>query len=189
MKKIFLLVMSVAMMLAIGLSSCSSDNENEGSTDPSNFHMRNVANSGCKAFPFAAAARKMPMDIQKYIEYKALTDGYLSINHVNAMFNCEPGELKMQAIVSGNEIRILETEEQAGANCVCYYDLYCEVGPLSYGNYTVIICHDSLEVVRFTISNKKGLNGRYNIENNYSHVGNKTFPAWEHSVPTLGINS
>ena len=25
--------------------------------------------------------------------------------------------------------------------------------------------------------------------NNYSHVGNKVFPAWEWNVPTLGINA
>ena len=25
--------------------------------------------------------------------------------------------------------------------------------------------------------------------NNYSHLGNKTFPAWEHNIPTLGIKS
>ena len=25
--------------------------------------------------------------------------------------------------------------------------------------------------------------------NNYSHLGNKTFPAWEHNIPKVGINS
>ena len=179
MKKNYLLVIGAAVMLFVGMSSCSSDSENEGSAGPSNFHVRNVANSGCKAFPFAAAARKVTMeDNREYIEYKALTDGYLSINHVNAKFNCEPGELKMQAIVSGNEIRILETEEQALANCICHYDLYCEVGPLSNGNYTVIIYRGSyeMEYARFNISYKSGLNDKFdfNINNDdYNYV--KTF--------------
>ena len=169
MKKNYLLVIGAAVMLFVGMSSCSSDSENEGSAEPSNFHVRNVANSGCKAFPFAAAARKVTMeDNREYIEYKALTDGYLSINHVNAKFNCEPGELKMQAIVSGNEIRILETEEQALVNCICHYDLYCEVGPLGNGNYTVIICRGAyeMEYARFNISYKSGLNDKFNFNTN-----------------------
>ena len=169
MKKRLFWGMGIALMLIISMSGCSSDSENEGSADPSTFHVRNVANSGCKSFPFAAAARKVTMeDYREYIEYKALTDGYLSINHVNAKFNCEPGELKMQAIVSGNEIRILETEEQALANCICHYDLYCEVGPLSNGNYTVIIYRGSyeMEYARFNISYKSGLNDKFNFNTN-----------------------
>ena len=171
MKKNYLLVIGAAVMLFVGMSSCSSDSENEGSAEPSNFHVRNVANSGCKASVGAREVTRSLDATQKYIEYKALTDGYLSINHVNAMFNCEPGELKMQATVSGNEIKILETEEQALANCICHYDLYCEVGPLSDCEYTVVIYQDDTfdnvepgEYVRFNISYKNGLSGKLDIK-------------------------
>jgi hypothetical protein len=168
MRKNYLFVIGAALMLFVGMSGCSSDSENEGSADPSTFHVRNFANSGCKASVGVREMTRSWDDTQEYIEYKALKDGYLSLNHVNALFNCEPGELKMQAIVSGNEIRILETEEQALANCICHYDLYCEVGPLSNGNYTVIICRGSYEVeyARFSISYKSGLNGKLDFNVN-----------------------
>lgn len=178
MRKNYLFMIGAAVMLFVGMSGCSSDRENEGSADPSNFHVRNFANSGCKTWVGAREVTRSLDATREYIEYKALADGYLSLNHVNAMFNCEPGELKMQATVSGNEIRIIETEKQSLANCICNYDLYCEVGPLGNGNYTVIICRDSYEgeYARFNISYKSGLNDKFDFNiNNYDNNYVKTF--------------
>ena len=68
-------------------------------------------------------------------------------------------------------IKIIESEEQVGANCVCPYDLYCEVGPLSDCEYTVVIYQDDTfdnveprEYVRFNISYKNGLSGKLDIK-------------------------
>ena len=146
MKKNLLLVMGAALMLTIGLGSC--DNEDNESAK-AGVQVKNFANSGCKN---AGTARTR--------------GGHLSVNHVNTAFNCEPGELKIQATLEGHNIKILETEEQSFANCICPYDLYCEVGPLSDGDYTVIICKGSYEYehVRFNISYKKGLSGKFEQE-------------------------
>ena len=163
MKKSLLLVMGAALMLTIGLGSC--DNEDNESAK-AGVQVRNFANSGCKNAGTARTRGSFFPGHPEYFEYKAINDGYLSVNHVNAMFNCEPGELKMQATLEGHNIKILETEEQSFANCICPYDLYCEVGPLSDGDYTVIICKGSYEYeyAHFNISYKKGLNGKFEQE-------------------------
>ena len=167
MKKNYLLVIGAAMMLAISMSSCSSD-------DNGLFKMRNVSNSGCK-YTRAEGGGEMLYDIYETIGYKGLDNGYLSLNHENAVFNCEPGELKMQGTISGNEINILEAEESAGANCMCLYDLYCEVGPLEEGKvYTIVVFHDGVELDRFSITYRKGLSGTSYVQNDY----------WEHHSAT-----
>lgn len=153
-------VLSIICVMMMGVYGCSSD-------ETTQFHLRNFANTGCKSM----TATRGDVLRSEYIEYKALANGYLSINHVNACFNCEPGELKMQATISGNEIRIIETEQYAGANCVCPYDLYGEVGPLENGDYTIIFINGydlssakhAEERFRFNISYNNGLNGNVNI--------------------------
>ena len=160
MKKNVLSVICGLVLMMMGVYGCSSDESTQ-------FHVREFANSGCKSM---AATRGDGLR-SEYIEYKALANGYLSINHVNACFNCEPGELKMQATISGNEIRIVETEQYPGANCICPYDLYGEVGPLENGDYTIIFIEGAdlasakhaEERFRFNISYNNSLNGKLNI--------------------------
>jgi hypothetical protein len=164
MKKYLLLVMGAALTLTVGLGSC--DNEDNESAKASGVQVRNFANSGCKKAGTARTKGGIFPEHPEYFEYKAIDDGYLSVSHVNAAFNCEPGELKIQATLEGHNIKILETEEQSFANCICPYDLYCEVGPLSDGDYTVIICKGSYEYeyAHFNISYKKGLSGKFERE-------------------------
>lgn len=166
MKKNIILWMGAVLMLAVGMGSCSKDDEE--TIEPANFHVRNFANSGCKMSLDAREMTRTTYAIDECIEYKAMKGGYLSIKHVNAVFNCEPGELKMQATLEGNVIKILETEEQSLANCICPYDLYCEVGPLSEGNYNIVIYKGSYqeggEYANFNISYKSGLDGKFGFQ-------------------------
>ena len=157
MKKVFIIL---GMLLSLSLFfACSSDDVNEL------FKVRNFANSGCK--PATRAGDEGGIyDMYETIEVKGLKDGYLSLSHVNALFNCEPGELKMLASIDGNVIKVIETYDAVNANCICPYDLYCEIGPLIDGDYTVIIYQDATfdqadagEYTRFNISYKKGING------------------------------
>ena len=152
--------MSAVLMLASGFSGCNSESE-------SGIQVRNVANTGCKSAETRGDGQSE--EVSAYIEYKAIEDGYLSIKHVNATFNCY-AKLKMEATVSGNEIQIMEedyseTEDGPRSTCICTYDLYCEVGPLTTGTYTVVISksRSGYEQARFTISYAKGLDGKYVI--------------------------
>lgn len=157
-------VLSIICVMMMGVYGCSSD-------ETTQFHLRNFANTGCKSMVPTRGDTRNYVLRQESVEYKALANGYLSINHVNACFNCEPGELKMQATISGNEIRIVETEQYPGANCICPYDLYGEVGPLENGDYTIIFIEGAdlasakhaEERFRFNISYNNSLNGKLNI--------------------------
>ena len=164
MKKSIILRVCAALILTIGMNSCSSE------SDGSRFQVRNFANTGCKSTGTRGDILYNEFH-KEYIEYESMTNGYLSLNHVNVRFNCEPGQLQMQATIESNVIKIVESEEQVGANCVCPYDLYCEVGPLSDGEYTVVVYQDHTfdqvepgEYVRFNISYKNGLSGRLDIK-------------------------
>lgn len=91
----------------------------------------------------------------------------MSLNHVNTYFNCQPGELSIQATLEGNEIKILETEEQALVKCICPYDLYCEIGPLKNEKYTIVVYKKTFEdgeYARFSITYSNALSGKYQIE-------------------------
>lgn len=167
MKKSIILRVSAALILTIGMNSCSSE------SDGSRFQVRNFANTGCKSTGTRGDILYNEF-YKEYIEYESMTNGYLSLNHVNVRFNCEPGQLQMQATIEGNVIKIVESEEQVGANCVCPYDIYCEVGPLSDGEYTVVVYQDDTfdqvepgEYVRFNISYKNGLSGKLDIKEWY----------------------
>ena len=164
MKKSIILRVCAALILTIGMNSCSSE------SDGSRFQVRIFANTGCKSTGTRGDILYNEFH-KEYIEYESMTNGYLSLNHVNVRFNCEPGQLQMQATIESNVIKIVESEEQVGANCVCPYDLYCEVGPLSDGEYTVVVYQDDTfdqvepgEYVRFNISYKNGLSGKLDIK-------------------------
>ena len=161
MKKSKLLLMSAVLTLAS--ASCGNDGDGD-----SGIQVRNFANTGCKS---VETRGEDGLPWPEYIEYKSMEDGYLSIKHVNTMFNCFPGELRMSATVSDNEIRIVEedyheTDNYIRATCDCPYDLYCEVGPLTASQYTIVVyrkSHKLLEQARFTISYSKGLDGKFSI--------------------------
>ncbi|MBQ9649507.1 MAG: hypothetical protein IJV25_03705 [Prevotella sp.] len=160
MKKSVLGIICGLALSMLGVYGCSNDDE----SGAAQFQVKNFANTGCKTV--LGTRGEMGDSGLEYIEYKALGNGYLSLNHVNVRFNCEPGELKMWATISGNEIRIVETEQFPGANCICSYDLYCEIGPLADGDYTIIVCEGSEldqtlpgERFRFNISYKN--DGRF----------------------------
>lgn len=155
-----LIIIAVAAFVGSTLMGCGSDDDSIIATG--DFHVRDVANSGCKS------TSRTRSEHPEYFEFKACDGGYLSVNHVNAMFNCAPGKLKIEATIDGNVIKILEMEETALANCICPYDLYCEVGPLSNGNYEVVIYHDSFEIPvrKFSITYNNRLNAKYEVTYN-----------------------
>lgn len=154
-------IFSLAILL-LTLCGCSNDESTKGASN-SPFSVRDVANSGCKS------TSRTRSEYPECFEFKALDGGYLSVNHVNALFNCAPGELKMEATIDGNVIRILETEEKSLANCICPYDLYCEMGPLSNGDYKVLIYRWAFEIPfqQYSITYHKGLNAKLGVIYDY----------------------
>ena len=157
-------MMSSLLVLVSNFSGCDSDSD-------SGIQVRNFANTGCKPAEARSEGRLQDRFGPEYIEYKGMEDGYLSLKHVNAMFECYTEELRMEATVSGNEISIIEearknSDDDIGAACQCPYDLYCEVGPLTASQYTIVVYRKSYQLFKkahFTISYSKGLDGKFSI--------------------------
>lgn len=164
MKKNAILGVCAAMMLMLG--GCSSDESGK------EFHVRNCANTGCKKTFMTRGVSTTDADFsdisenEEYIEYKALGGGYLSLNHFNTIFNCAVSQLNVQAVIEDHVIKVLEkaNEPEYLADCVCPFDLYCEVGPLTEGDYKIFIykgSYDGADYTHFSITYKTGLNGIY----------------------------
>ncbi len=92
----------------------------------------------CKTFQKVTPPDSMPPD-QDCIEYQYDGQGFLSINHINAGFNCCPDELAAIISIEGNVITIEEVEYlyTGGCYCLCLFDLGYEITGLSPGEYTV----------------------------------------------------
>ena len=130
MKKV--MIPLLAAMLIATMICCDGH-----SSTVENIELKNFANSGCKG---NGGTRADDEGRQEIAQYSVLHPGYLYINHQNVMFNCCPGELSADILVSGHLITISESEQQQQCKCICPYDLSYEIGPLTEGEtYTILI--------------------------------------------------
>ena len=164
MKKNYLLLGLLVGLILFALMACSSDSNNENESLP--FQLRNFANTGCKSHTRADGE-----SFESY-EYKCMNDGFLSLKHANALYNCGAENFNMEATISGNEIKVYETASLDPENmmdCICTYDLSCEVGPLEEGvEYTFYTYQLGSGLARFVVTFKKGTSGSYQI--NYDEL-------------------
>ena len=63
--------------------------------------------------------------------------GLLTLQHINAGFNCCPGDIIVDITINDNIIEIAEMESQSACDCTCLYDLNIEVHYLNPGDYTI----------------------------------------------------
>jgi hypothetical protein len=71
----------------------------------------------------------------EYITLKTTDDYYILFEHINSIFNCDPGEITVSTNMSGDTMIINENETKAGADCICSYDITFKIGPLQHGTY------------------------------------------------------
>jgi len=79
------------------------------------------------------------------------SSGTLSLTHINAGFNCCPGELSCSIEITGDTLVIKEKEESALCDCDCLYDLYIDVNDLDEQAYIISIvepyCGDQQKLI------------------------------------------
>ena len=140
-------VLLLAALLLLTMIGCTDENDNQVQT----VTLKNFANSGCKDI-----TRSGYDDREETAEYAVLHEGYLYVNHQNAMFNCCPGTLGADILVEDDRIIIGEYESSGDCDCICPYDLSYEVGPLVEGKtYTIYIGYKGIEskMAEFTFQN------------------------------------
>ena len=141
---------SMLLLLSTVLVACNDDDN----SNTKSFKVTNITNSGCKAN--AAKSDDANVNSQnntiESIVCEAAGENAMRVTHNNAVLNCEPGTINIDAKREGNIITVTESETTNLANCVCYYDLGCKIEPIEDGEFTVIIKHKDKEKTRFTIS-------------------------------------
>ena len=90
----------------------------------------------------------------EYITIKTVDAYYLHINHINAMFNCEPGQITVTINCVSNSVSMNENESSHLANCICPYDIDFKLGPLKYGTYNLIFKKGGLTFKEYTLDFK-----------------------------------
>lgn len=98
--------------------------------------------SGCKISATEDAASKGTFEPGSnpgciYYTYNGVDT--LNLTHMNAGFNCCPGDISGVVGCSGNQITITEQESTAGCLCLCLYDLDYRIVNLAPGQYTIRI--------------------------------------------------
>ena len=148
MKKVLFSLLAVLFMVTV---VCCDESENA----VENVTLKNFANSGCKGNTRADDEARA-----EFIEYSVIHDGYLYLNHRNALFNCCPGELGANIFVDERIITINEYETEQGCKCICPYDLSYEIGPLKEGEtYTLSIRQNDNEPITRKFEFKNSMSG------------------------------
>lgn len=95
-----------------------------------------IGYTGCKG----ASLSKDPFEItpdMDCIVYDYEWTGVLRITHVNAGFNCCPGEIVADITVSNDTITIGEGETDPKCHCLCLFDVEYEIRNLPPGRYVL----------------------------------------------------
>ena len=91
--------------------------------------------TGCKSMAVGETRADTPSD-EDCMEYQYDGEGFLSIRHINAGFNCCP-EIAPEISIEGNVITIDEIEIEGLCDCLCLFDLDYEINNLPPGVYTI----------------------------------------------------
>ncbi len=111
--------------------------ENNPKHDPSISGGGLVSNTDCKFDKAVSTVSEKPDSIS-CVEYSFNSEtGKLSLKHINAGFNCCPGELSCDVSLSGDTIIIAESEQAPMCNCNCLFDLDIVVNDVSAASYHV----------------------------------------------------
>lgn len=140
-------VLMCVSLLVLAMAGCTDEKDNQAQT----VTLKNFANSGCKDNTRSGYDGR-----EEIAEYAVHHEGYLYVNHQNAVFNCCPGTIGADILVEDNRIIIGEYESSGDCDCICPYDLSYEVGPLVEGTtYTIYIGYKGIEskVAEFTFQN------------------------------------
>jgi hypothetical protein len=103
----------------------------------------------------------------------------LNLKHVNAGFNCCPGEIIAYIHIDNNTINIIEKETDPHCRCLCLYDLDYEIKGIKPGEYVISVIEpligDDEEKLEFKVNISSTPSGSYCVtRKNYPWESNQT---------------
>jgi hypothetical protein len=94
-----------------------------------------VRATGCKSF--ASPAGSEAAAEEDCFTYRLAEGNVLLLTHVNAAFNCCPGEIGADILIKNDTITIVEGESESACDCLCLYDLDYRFENIVAGTYTI----------------------------------------------------
>lgn len=105
------------------------------------------------------------------IEYSYDGKSTLILKHINAGFNCCPGEIIAEITFNGNQITIKEDETEHACHCLCLFDLDFEVVNLEPGIYSVrvveLYAEEDDEALEFDLNLRSAASGKFCLKRTY----------------------
>lgn len=151
--KYFRILMSITLCLGIFLFSCNKD--------------KPVNHSECKTFGGKSTMQTIGPD-SSGLEYtyneQAKT---LSLKHINAGFNCCPGEIYCNAEVKNDTIFLKESEQKSECDCNCLFDLDFELNEVEKQWYYISLYEPyaiGQDSIRFAIDLTQSTSGVFYVQ-------------------------
>jgi hypothetical protein len=130
--------------------------------------------NGCKQFLANASGpldEFAPGQHEDCIEYQYDGTNKLVLSHINAGFNCCPGEITAEIDFNSSLITITEREQMQDCRCLCLFDLDYEVINLARGVYTLRIIEPYVDggdqVLELTLELLSATSGTFCLQRNY----------------------
>lgn len=146
-------ILSFLLIFTFALSSCKKEFPGEP------LAIKNLSVSDCKSVGINKNGT-----VIEYITLKTVDDYYIHVNHINSIFNCEPGQITIKVDISSTTITFNEDETSSLANCICPFDLEFTLGPLHYGNYTLIFQKGGVTFKEYSMDFKKSTDIQIDIK-------------------------
>lgn len=125
-------VMSLTVVTALTIG-CSDDDDSTGPETPT-ITGQIVEQSDCGGYPETVAKAYVPTN-QTGVVWFYDGKGTLDLQHINAAFNCCP-EISVKVSLYNKTITICE-QDVGACECLCLFDIDCEISGLAAGTYTV----------------------------------------------------
>ncbi|MGD2085362.1 MAG: hypothetical protein PVH61_04180 [Candidatus Aminicenantes bacterium] len=130
--------------------------------------------NGCKQFLAGTSGQLdgfAPGQNDDCIEYQYNGTNTLVLRHINAGFNCCPGEITAEIDFNNSLITISEREQEQGCKCLCLFDLDYELINLAPGVYTLRIIELYVEggdqELELTLELLSATSGTFCLQRNY----------------------
>ncbi len=135
---------SIALILLLPTSGCNDKNPTTPfphSSDPAGILL---SVSGCKQLQVLSDPAE-PSPDEDCVQYEYDGTGILTLKHMNAGFNCCPGEISADIDIENHVITVTEHEAEYGCRCLCLFDVDYRIENLEPGEYEIVFVELCLE--------------------------------------------
>jgi hypothetical protein len=99
---------------------------------------------------------------EEYLKIQTVDSNFLKINHCDVWFNCYPS-IEITAKIENRVIIYSATDTLPLYNCVCLYDLECNIGPLEFTQFTFEYHRAGTLIKKFNLNFNNSTNEIYKI--------------------------